>query len=129
MLVANAYPMLISHVDLRVRDRARSEAFYDPIMTLLGAAISRARPSRPGRSSRAATGAGSGSPRTPNCAANPNRVALLAPSRAVVDAIFAKLAALGARNIEAPDEAYGPAYYACFFDDLDGNRLEVCAIG
>lgn len=119
--------MLISHVDLRVRDRARSEAFYDPIMTLLGATISRGETFTTWETGPGGDWFGITEDRA--LVPNPNRVALLAPSRAVVDAIFAKLGALGARNIEAPDEAYGPRYYACFFDDPDGNRLEVCAIG
>ena len=121
--------MLISHVDLRVRDRARSEAFYNPIMTLLGATISRGETFTTWEVDSGGDGDWLGITEDATLAANPNRVALLAPSRAVVDAIFAKLGALGARNIEAPDEAYGPRYYACFFDDPDGNRLEVCAIG
>ncbi len=103
--------MLISHVDLRVRDRARGEAFTT------------------WEAEAGGDGDWLGITEDPVLAANPNRIALLAPSRAVVDAIFAELPALGASNLEAPHEAYGPQHYACFFDDPDGNRLEVCALG
>ncbi len=121
--------MLISHVDLRVRDRARGEAFYDPIFTLLGATMSHGKTFTTWEVEPGGDGDWLGITEDPELVPSPNRIALLAPSRAVVDAIFAKLPALGARNIEAPDEAYGPQYYACFFDDPDGNRLEVCALG
>jgi len=56
---------------------------------------------------------------------NENRVALWAESPAEVERI-AKVAALaGARDIEGPMD-YEPGYYAVFFEDPCGNRLEVC---
>jgi catechol 2,3-dioxygenase-like lactoylglutathione lyase family enzyme len=118
---------LISHVDLRVRDRAAGEGFYDALLAPLGAVMERGEhfttwEIEPG-------GDWFGITVDPAMTPNPNRVAFAAPSRGTVDAVFTYLPAIGARNIEPPDEAYGPKYYACFFEDPDGNKLEVCYIG
>jgi predicted lactoylglutathione lyase len=52
---------------------------------------------------------------------------MAAPSREMVDAIFAKVIELGGTSEGAPGlrgpEEYG--YYACYFRDLDGNKLMV----
>jgi catechol 2,3-dioxygenase-like lactoylglutathione lyase family enzyme len=125
--------MLLSHVDLRVRDRVQAAAFYDAILNLLGAVKHEGskfttwsippydtpvdwRPNE-----------WFGIVEDPEMAPGPNRVAFLAPSRGTVDAIATYLVAIGARSIEMPHEAYGPTYYACFFEDPDGNKLEVFA--
>ena len=57
------------------------------------------------------------------------RIAFDAPSRGTVEAIATYLPAIGARNIEMDDGVYGPKYYAVFFEDPDGNKLEVCHVG
>jgi predicted lactoylglutathione lyase len=54
------------------------------------------------------------------------RVAFKAPSRRTVDDIVQILSALGARNLEMDDGIYGADYYGVFFEDPDGNLLEVC---
>ena len=56
---------------------------------------------------------------------NENRIAFWAESPADVDAIAKVAARVGARNIEGPMD-YAPDYYAVFFEDPCGNRLEVC---
>jgi catechol 2,3-dioxygenase-like lactoylglutathione lyase family enzyme len=50
-----------------------------------------------------------------------------APDRAFVDDIHAKLVAAHARILDAPAEypQYEPGYYAVFFLDPDGMKLEV----
>ena len=65
----------------------------------------------------------------PEMVPNATRIAFDAPSRGTIDAIHVYLPAIGARNIETADGMYGPTYYAVFFDDLDGNKLEICHIG
>lgn len=128
-------PMLLSHVDLRVRDRAKGIEFYDGLLNVLGAvredganfttwSIPPA-DAPPDWESTEWFGITEDPGMTPNAL----RVAFHAPSRGTVDAIATYLPALGARNIEMPDNAYGPRYYACFFEDPDGNKLEVCHIG
>ena len=56
---------------------------------------------------------------------NENRIAFRTESNASVDAFVPLLEELGAKNIEGPlfEE---PGYYAIFFEDPFGNRLEVC---
>jgi catechol 2,3-dioxygenase-like lactoylglutathione lyase family enzyme len=124
---------LFSHVDLRVRDRARATAFYDALFAPLGARgeagaafISYSlRPDAPdaeqewfGFTEDAAMVPGSG------------RISLAAESRELVDAMAAAARAGGARAIEGPalETDYGPTYYAVFFEDPDGNKLEVCCL-
>src|ERR1700722_9796417 len=56
------------------------------------------------------------------------RVALAAPSRAFVDEVARVVREHGARNVEGPAyfEQHHPTFYAVFFEDPLGNRLEVC---
>ncbi len=123
--------LVLSHVDLRVRDRARATAFYTALLGELGHA---ARASEewtsfvPGDET-AALGDWIGF--TEDAAHRPNetRVALSAQTCEDVDRVTTVLPKIGALNIEGPDYEYGPEYYAVFFDDPDGNKLEVCCIG
>jgi catechol 2,3-dioxygenase-like lactoylglutathione lyase family enzyme len=57
---------------------------------------------------------------------NENRIALWASSVAEVNNIARLLGEIGAKNIEGPDYEGSPAYYAIFFEDPAGNRLEIC---
>jgi predicted lactoylglutathione lyase len=57
---------------------------------------------------------------------NENRIAFWASSTAEVNAIARLVGEIGARNIEGPDYDESPTYYAVFFEDPAGNRLEVC---
>jgi catechol 2,3-dioxygenase-like lactoylglutathione lyase family enzyme len=127
-------PRLISHLDLRVRDRKKATEFYDAFLNLLGAVKEEGKtfttwqippPGAPDEESDEWFGITEDAALVPN----ENRVAFDAPSRGTVDAIATYLPAIGATNIEWSEGVYGPNYYAVFFDDLDGNRLEVCHIG
>ena len=52
-------------------------------------------------------------------------VAFRAPSRAAVDELHARLVGLGVTILDAPAEyPYTPGYYAVFFADPDGMKLE-----
>jgi predicted lactoylglutathione lyase len=62
---------------------------------------------------------------SPGHTPNENRVAFWAESAAEVDRVAEVAARVGARNIEGPMN-YEPGYYAVFFEDPCGNRLEVC---
>jgi predicted lactoylglutathione lyase len=56
------------------------------------------------------------------------RIAFWAESRAEVDRVAKIARQAGAKNMEGP-EPYSPDdpnYYAVFFDDPEGNKLEVC---
>ena len=57
--------------------------------------------------------------------ANENRIAFWAETDAEVDRVAEVARLAGARNLEGP-LAHAPGYYAVFFEDPCGNRLEVC---
>lgn len=57
---------------------------------------------------------------------NENRIAFWAESKDEVDALARLIKEIGALNIEGPGYDEGPGYYAVFFEDPVGNRLEVC---
>jgi catechol 2,3-dioxygenase-like lactoylglutathione lyase family enzyme len=127
--------MLLSHVDLRVRDRAKATEFYDAFLNLLGAVKDEGAtfttwqippPNAPDDWEATEW---FGITEDPNVLAGETRIAFDAPSRGTVDAIHVYLPAIGARNIERSDGIYGPKYYAVFFDDPDGNKLEICHLG
>jgi catechol 2,3-dioxygenase-like lactoylglutathione lyase family enzyme len=59
---------------------------------------------------------------------NSNRVAFWVDSRAEVDRIGDLVRRAGALNMDGPKACphYSSSYYAVFFEDPSGNRLEVC---
>ncbi len=127
--------MLLSHVDLRVRDRVKATEFYDALLNVLGAVREDGKTFTtwqippPDAPDDWESTEWFGITEDPNMTPGLTRIAFDAPSRGTVDAIGVYLAAIGARNIERDDGVYGPKYYAVFFDDPDGNQLEVCHIG
>jgi predicted lactoylglutathione lyase len=58
---------------------------------------------------------------------NATRVAFGAASTGDVDRFAVRLREVGARALEGPEwcPEIGPNYYACFFEDAEGNRFEV----
>ncbi|GAC1571310.1 MAG: hypothetical protein NVS3B7_01240 [Candidatus Elarobacter sp.] len=127
--------MLLSHVDLRVRDRVKAAEFYDAFLNLLGAIKDEGENFTswhippPGAPDDWEATEWFGITEDPKMTPNANRIAFDAPSRGTIDAIRVYLPAIGARNIAMADGAYGPRSYAVFFEDLDGNALEICHIG
>jgi catechol 2,3-dioxygenase-like lactoylglutathione lyase family enzyme len=114
---------------MRVRDRRRALAFYGLLFEQLGVVLE--------AEGRTWTSFVSGENKMgdwfaftedPLMSAGPGRVAFAAMSRHEVDRVAGVLDAIGAREIEGPSEAYGPNYYAVFFEDPDGNKLEVCHV-
>ncbi|MEO6990455.1 MAG: VOC family protein [Candidatus Baltobacteraceae bacterium] len=128
-------PRLLSHLDVRVRDRQRAIGFYDAILSTLGAVRDDGATFTTWQIPPADAADDweadewFGITEDPNVSPGPTRIAFVAPSRGTVDAIATILPAVGALEIEGPEEAYGPRYYAVFFSDPDGNRLEICYIG
>ncbi len=59
---------------------------------------------------------------------NGTRIALAASSRAEVDRLAEIAERAGIRAYEPAQLQldYGPNYYASFFEDAEGNRLEIC---
>lgn len=63
---------------------------------------------------------------SPTHRANENRIAFWAESTEEVDRLATLIREIGALHIEGPGYDEGPGYYALFFEDPAGNRLEVC---
>jgi catechol 2,3-dioxygenase-like lactoylglutathione lyase family enzyme len=121
---------LLDHIDLRVRDRQAATAFYDALLSALGAR----KREGPEYTTWQIPATGTGDDRPDNFGivadgaliAGSLRIAFRAPSRAIVDEVAKILPQIGARNVEMDDGIYGDAFYGVFFEDPDGNRLEVC---
>jgi predicted lactoylglutathione lyase len=115
------------HVDLRVRDLEVATLFYDALLPPLGFSeryhggewkVWATADPAPAAAYFAVT-----EDRTQT--ANANRIALQATSAAEVDRV-AGIAQRAGATVSGPKEMpYGPGYYAVYFDDPSGNRLEV----
>ncbi len=122
---------MIGYVTLGTRDLAKSSAFYDALLAEFGG-------KRFMESERliawfGASGAGGLAVCTPYdgetaCIGNGSMVALSAPDRDRVKAIYEKAISLGAKDEGAPGERF-PGFYAGYFRDLDGNKLNVYYMG
>jgi len=122
---------MFSHVFIGITDFDRAMAFYGPLMASLGIAqrfADRARPWAAWQSSpdpRPLFVIGrpwNGEPHQPG---NGQTVALLAPTRAAVDAAHALALAHGG-SCEGPPglrPEYHAHYYGAYFRDPDGNKL------
>lgn len=115
------------HVDLRVRSLAEARPFYEVLFPALGFTRDA---SIPGWFTYEATGDGAteffGITESPTHVANECRVAFWVESPREVDRLAEVVRQAGGRNIEGPGYDEGPGYYAVFFEDPCGNRLEIC---
>jgi catechol 2,3-dioxygenase-like lactoylglutathione lyase family enzyme len=93
---------LYDHIDLRVRSLKEARAFYEAVLPALGVTEAREH------------------------TANECRIAFWAQSTAEVDRLAHIVAEKGGRQIEGPGYLEGAGYYAVFFEDPSGNRLEIC---
>src|SRR5262245_54878503 len=114
------------HIDLRVPHLARVASFYELLLPALGFS----RDARvEGWLQFEAADAGIteffGVTESPGHVPNENRIAFWAQGAAEVDRLAEVVRHAGARNIEGPMH-YEPGYYAVFFEDPCGNRLEIC---
>ncbi len=115
------------HVDLRVRSLSEARPFYEALLPALG--FTRDAKIEGWLQYEAAGTDGApeffGVTESPKHVANECRVAFWADSIHEVDRLAAIAVQAGARNVEGP--AYEDAhYYAVFFEDPSGNRLEIC---
>jgi len=122
--------MLFDHTDLRVGDLARVRGLYDALLPALG--FSRIVQDAesicyylPGDDRSAPF---FGIDADPEHRPNGSRIALRGADRADVDRLAAIARAAGATAFEPPQicEEYTPFYYATFFEDAEGNKLEIC---
>ena len=122
---------MIGYVTQGTNDLARASAFYDALLATIGAkrymqtdrfvawAVSPTQPSlgviKPYDGKPATVG-------------NGTMVALVLDAPAKVDAVYNKAIELGAKD-EGPAGPRGDNFYAGYFRDLDGNKLNVFCMG
>ncbi len=118
---------LFDHIDLRVRSLVEARPFYEVLLPALG--FTRYA-STPGwfTYEAAKTDAATeffGVTESTSHVANECRVAFWVENRSEVDRLATIIRQAGATNIEGPlfEDA---RYYAVFFEDPSGNRLEIC---
>lgn len=131
----------IHHIDLTVRDARAARSFYESVLGFMGYKLSAGNPfsaEETGFDFDLRDGDGFCSigilrARGDNANRTHDRyspglhhVAWMAESRADVDAMHEHLKSLGATILDPPAEypRYGPGYYAVFFADPDGLKLE-----
>jgi catechol 2,3-dioxygenase-like lactoylglutathione lyase family enzyme len=118
---------LFDHIDLRVRNLVEARPFYEVLLPGLG--FTRYAPISGWFTYEAVETDGATEffevTESSSHVANECRVAFWVESRAEVDRLAAIIRQAGAANIEGPlfEEA---GYYAVFFEDPSGNRLEIC---
>ncbi len=122
--------MLFDHIDLRVSDIAGVRPLYDALLPAMGcshldegddfinyylAGEDRTKPFF-------------GLMQERSHQPNGTRIAFRAGSRSDVDRLGAIAAENGAREYDPPGDydPDSPWYYATFFEDADGNKLEIC---
>ena len=118
------------HIDLRVKDMAGARRFYSQILPQLGFTRDR---SDDDWGTFYAVGKDKtteffGFTQDPDHQPNGTRIAFWADTREEVDKIAQIVAEAGGRNLEGPElcPGYSPGYYAFFFEDPEGNKLEIC---
>ena len=118
----------IGHIDLRVADLAAAEPFYEALLPALGYTeryhggawrVWSTTDPLPGTAYFAVTESVGHVP-------NENRIAFWVATQDDVERIAAIVRGAGALELSGPKKMpYGPGYYAAFFADPSGNRLEV----
>jgi len=118
---------MIGYVTLGTNDIKRAAAFYDALLATIGAKrtmdfetfiVWAVNPKLPGLS---VTQPYDKKPATPG---NGTMVALVVDSKEKVHAVYNKAIELGAKD-EGPAGPRGDNFYAGYFRDLDGNKLNV----
>ncbi|HXC55917.1 MAG TPA: VOC family protein [Rhizomicrobium sp.] len=123
--------MTIGYIMLGAGDPAKAKAFYEPLLSQLGFKINPtysndtrtwfAPASGPmlvvGKPHDGAASFGNGT-----------MIALLAPSREIVDKVHADALKAGAKDEGAPG-LRGDTFYGAYFRDLDGNKIAMFKIG
>ena len=116
------------HIDLRVRSLAEVRTFYETLLPALGFTRDVGIESWLQFETAGMDGAIEffGVTESPRHVANECRIAFWADSTSEVNRLAEIAVRAGARNVEGPGYDEGPGYYAVFFEDPNGNRLEIC---
>lgn len=122
---------MIGYVTLGTNDIARAAKFYDALLGSLGATRMM---ESDGFIAWSTPGGGPALSvikpfdKKPATVGNGVMVALAMDSKAKVDAFYKKAIELGAKDEGAPGPR-GPGFYAGYFRDLDGNKLNAFFMG
>ena len=127
---------MIGYATLGTNNLARAQAFYDALLAEIGAKRLMELPqgftmygARLDRPALAITPPYDGKKAMPG---NGNMLALVLKERSKVDALYNKALQLGGSDEGAPGirgEEGPQAFYAAYFRDLDGNKLNVFVAG
>jgi predicted enzyme related to lactoylglutathione lyase len=121
-------PRRYDHIDLRVHNLAEAGPFYRALLPALG--FTRDVGIEGWLQFETADGDPApeffGISESPQHVANECRIAFWADSNSEVDRLSEVAVRAGARNVEGPGYYEGHGYYAVFFEDHSGNRLEIC---
>ena len=124
----------LNHITITVTDLARSAPFYDAVLEFMGyrrdeTGVEWISWVKPGTCAFVISPADPNSPNKAHDRFSPglHHLAFDADSREQVDGLYTVLKAVGARVLDPPAEYdYCPGYYAVFFADPDGIKLELC---
>jgi predicted lactoylglutathione lyase len=120
------------HVDLRVRSLDEARPFYETLLPALGFTCDVTVEGWLQFEAPGVNGASEffGVAESPQHVANECRIAFCADTIGEVDRLAQIAARAGARNVEGPThetpQPWETMYYAVFFEDPSGNRLEIC---
>jgi catechol 2,3-dioxygenase-like lactoylglutathione lyase family enzyme len=129
---------LFDHIDLRVKNMEAARKFYRKFLPQLGFVHERAEPAPAEVSAgdfHTFYSAGGDRPseffgftEDKNHQPNGTRIAFWADTRDEVDRVAKLVREAGGKALEGPEICadYSPGYYAFFFEDPDGNKLEIC---
>lgn len=129
---------LLDHIDFRVKDMETAMKFYRKFLPQLGFVREKYEPSpspEVGEDFCTFYSAGHDTPSEffgivvdKNHRPNGTRIAFWAETRQKVDEIAKLVREAGGKHLEGPEVCadYSPGYYAFFFEDPDGNKLEIC---
>jgi catechol 2,3-dioxygenase-like lactoylglutathione lyase family enzyme len=118
------------HIDLRVTDMEMARTFYRKFLPQVGFGRE-----SPGEDFHTFYSAGKDKPaeffgftEDKNHQPNGTRIAFWADTREEVDRLAELVRDAGGKALEGPELCadYSPGYYAFFFEDPDGNKLEIC---
>ena len=129
---------LFDHIDLRVKNMEVAMKFYGKFLPQLGFVRERDEPAPAevaGGDFHTFYSAGGDRPseffgftEEKNHQPNGTRIAFWADTRDEVDQLAKLVREAGGQAFEGPEICvdYSPGYYAFFFEDPDGNKLEIC---
>jgi catechol 2,3-dioxygenase-like lactoylglutathione lyase family enzyme len=117
------------HIDLRVRNMEAALAFYAEVLPAVGFTEASGDDewmtyTAPGEGKREFFGFTADPGHTPNG----TRISFWADTHEEVDRVAEVVKRAGGKVLEGPEVCveYTPNYYAFFFEDPDGNKLEIC---